>query len=263
MKRYTLAFILIILSASASRAQYAALAIDQLAGERYGWAVEYETQSGADKRALSECEKNGGDCHIVLRFRGGCGAYVVERGNNSLYGWGTAGTRAAAEARAMQEARAVGGNDLVVRVWGCNGGELIQSEEGTDMLKGVFYFHFTYSSEYEKRCFITDVMYEPNIAHKSGDTWVLNDNAETVLTPKAQKFYAFADDAVYGFLGENKDKAITRTGVDWQGTNEVKYNNSALNMNLSDRKARIEKGRQSIIKKMKADGYKIIDVDVR
>lgn len=115
-----LALMVLASSVHAQDARHAALAIDRNDGERWGWAVDYPDPGAAEQRALDECRRNGGQCHIVLRFTGGCGVYVVERGNGSLYGWGTAASRAAAEARARQEAWDRGGRDLMVRVWGCN-----------------------------------------------------------------------------------------------------------------------------------------------
>lgn len=99
--------------------EYGALAIDQNAGDAYGWAVNHYTQKQADAAALSQC---GRTCHVVVRFYGGCGAYAVERGNNSLYGWGTASSAFAAKQRAETEVRNRGGRDVVIRVWGCNAG---------------------------------------------------------------------------------------------------------------------------------------------
>lgn len=106
-------------SANAYDNQYAALAIDHNAGDQWGWAVNHYTQGEADRAALNECGRN---CRVVLRFYGGCGAYAVERGNDSLYGWGLAATKEAAQNRALAEVRARGGRDNMVRVWGCNGG---------------------------------------------------------------------------------------------------------------------------------------------
>lgn len=106
-------------SAQAQSNYYAALAIDHNAGDAYGWAVNHYTQKQADAAALSEC---GSNCRVVLRFYGGCGAYAVEPGNDSLYGWGTAPTEYAAKARAEAEVRARGGRSTVIRVWGCNAG---------------------------------------------------------------------------------------------------------------------------------------------
>lgn len=105
-------------AANAYDNQYGALAIDHNAGDQYGWAVNHYSQAQADRAALNEC---GRGCRVVVRFYGGCAAYAVERGNDSLYGWGKASTREAAQSRALAEVRARGGRDNVVRVWGCNG----------------------------------------------------------------------------------------------------------------------------------------------
>jgi hypothetical protein len=122
--KHFLTFLTIVFTMNMAKAQnseYGSLAIDATNGNQYGWAVSYDTKAEANKKAISECQKNGGNqCHTVLWFKGGCAVYVVERGNPSLYGWGAADTRAEAERIAKQEARARGASDLVVRVWGCN-----------------------------------------------------------------------------------------------------------------------------------------------
>lgn len=253
-----LLMILTLLFITETNAQNAALAIDQNNGDRYGWAVDYETQTDADKRALTECQRNGGNCNVVLRFTGGCGVYVVEQGNNSLYGWGTGNTKSEAETRARKEATAIGGKDLIVRVWGCNGnGNLVKSEEGQKMVKGVFYFYYTENSDIEKVAYVSDLMYQPGIATKSGTKWVMTNNSESILMPIAKQFYDYTDNAIYGWLGDLKDEAIKRTGYNWEGINEIKYNSEALDMNLNDRRERIEKGRQGLIKELKDEGYAI------
>jgi hypothetical protein len=106
-------------SVQAQSNYYAALAIDHNAGDGYGWAVNHYTQKQADAAALSQCGRN---CRVVVRFYGGCGAYAVEPGNDSLYGWGTASTEYGAKSRAEQEVRARGARSTVIRVWGCNAG---------------------------------------------------------------------------------------------------------------------------------------------
>lgn len=262
MKKQILFIALSLFSIVAVNAQHASLAIDQKTGDQYGWAVNYETQAAADQRALAECEKNGGDdCHIVLRFTGGCGAYVVERGNNSLYGWGTADTRIAAENRAMQEARAVGGTDLIVRVWGCNGGKLLASEEPEISLKGVYFFYFNYS-DYWKKGFVTKVLYQPNVAQKQGEKWVWTADAEEKMTPIADRFMDVVEEELYGFLGENKDKAYTRKKLDWAGMNEIDFNNSALNLTKEERQKRLEDGIESVKKICAERGAEMIWVEV-
>lgn len=123
MRMHLLAAAAVVLSLSAASAveaaknNYGALAIDYNAGSAYGWAVDHYTQANADNAALSQC---GRGCRVVLRFQGGCGAYAVERGNNSLYGWGRAADGQTAKNRALAEVYARGGRNNVVRVWGCN-----------------------------------------------------------------------------------------------------------------------------------------------
>jgi hypothetical protein len=99
----------------------ASLAIDRRNGTRYGWAVDYPGWVESDRRALAECQRNGGRCQVVLRFTGGCGAYAADQAKgSSVYGWGTARSRQDAENRARGEARTRGGTNVVTRVWGCN-----------------------------------------------------------------------------------------------------------------------------------------------
>lgn len=103
------------------RGNTASLAIDRRNGSRYGWAVDYESLSGSDARALAECKRGTSNCQVVLRFTGGCGAYAADQTKgSSVYGWGTAGSRNEAESRARAEARKRGGTSIVTRVWGCN-----------------------------------------------------------------------------------------------------------------------------------------------
>ena len=57
----------LVCTASVASAQppVGALAIDVRQGDRYGWAVDYETAGAAQARALSEC---GGGCRVVSQF---------------------------------------------------------------------------------------------------------------------------------------------------------------------------------------------------
>ncbi len=103
------------------RGNTASLAIDRRNGSRYGWAVDYQSLSGSDTRALAECKRGGSGCQVVLRFTGGCGAFAADQARgSSIYGWGTALTRGEAENRAQSEARKRGGTNITTRVWGCN-----------------------------------------------------------------------------------------------------------------------------------------------
>ena len=99
----------------------AALAIDRREGSRYGWAIDHRTREEADARAMTECQRLGGNCQIVLRFTGGCGAYAVDQQRGSTaWGWGTDRERGPAESRAASEVTRRGGTLPATRVWGCN-----------------------------------------------------------------------------------------------------------------------------------------------
>ena len=59
---------------SRAQAPVGALAVDERQGDQWGWAVDYETASAAQERALGEC---GADCSVVLTF-GRCAAYAAD-----------------------------------------------------------------------------------------------------------------------------------------------------------------------------------------
>lgn len=262
------ALIMLLLSSTAMQGQnsekgdYASLAIDRKDGELYGWAINYNSQSAADERALGECEKNGGDCHVVLRFKGGCGVYVVERGNGSLYGWGTANTRTEAENRAMEEARARGGNDLVVRVWGCNDGSLQDFEEVQPNVKGVYNFYMTYAGD-ENKVFVTRPVFHPGVAQKNGDRWVWTSDAKKIMYPAGKKFMDAVVEDLYGFLGDLKDQAIEEVKVDWKGKNELEHSNSTINLSNAERLRKMEAAVESVHELAEKEGAKLIIVDVK
>ncbi len=260
MKNLIFICLIVVFTAGAVEAQYASLAIDQKAGDQYGWTINYETQAEADEWAMKECEEGGSDnCYIVLRFEGGCGAYVVERGNNSLYGWGTADTRSAAVNRAKSEARAIGGTNLVVRVWGCNGGNLIDSKI-TKRFKGVFFYYFLYAAD-ENRCFVTDALYQPSVARKQGGRWVWTDDAEEIMKRRADKWMDVIEDNLYGYLGDLKDEAYTRGKLDWKGKNEVDHNNQAFSWTLKKRQEFMGYAVNQAIKLCNAEGAEVVKVD--
>jgi len=245
----------------AQKGDFASLAIDSRNGNQYGWAINYNLQHGADARALKECESKGGNkCQIVLRFKGGCGAYVVERGNSSLDGWGTADSRQEAEKIAKNETRAQGGKNLVVRAWGCNDKPLEDSEEVALNLNGVYLFHLYFNKE-EKRCFITNPIYQPQVAEKKNDKWIWTNDAEQLLYPKAKKFLDIVTEKLYGYLGDLKDKAITQN-PNWQGLNEIANKNYALDYPHSERKESMESAIQKVIQHYKNEGFKIEIIDM-
>ena len=96
-----------------------ALAIDERQGDRWGWAVDYETAAAAAAAALGEC---GAGCSVVLRFDR-CGAYAADQATGSTaYGWGESYASVdGARQRALTECGSRGGTGCVVRAWGCNG----------------------------------------------------------------------------------------------------------------------------------------------
>ena len=107
-------------SSAAAQTPAGALAIDERQGDQWGWAVDYETASAAQGRALQEC---GSGCSVVLTF-GRCAAYAADQdAGSTAVGWAESYDSAAgARQAALSECGARGGGSgCVVRVWGCNG----------------------------------------------------------------------------------------------------------------------------------------------
>ena len=97
-----------------------ALAIDERRGDKYGWAVDYESEAAAWEAALSEC---GAGCSVVLTFAR-CGAYAADQdADSTAVGWAESYASAdGARQTALSECRArSGGSGCIVRAWGCNG----------------------------------------------------------------------------------------------------------------------------------------------
>ncbi|MGB2059103.1 DUF4189 domain-containing protein [uncultured Alcanivorax sp.] len=95
-----------------------ALAIDSNQGDQYGFSYDYGTLSEAQSRALSEC---GYGCRVVQTFSSGCAAYAADQARGStVYGWGTASNGGQAQNTALQYCRSRGGQQCMVRAWGCN-----------------------------------------------------------------------------------------------------------------------------------------------
>ena len=103
-----------------AQAPVGALAIDERQGDQYGWAVDYESASVAQGRALQEY---GSGCSVVLTF-GRCAAYASDQdADSTAVGWAEAyASGAAARQAALSECSSRGGGSgCTVRVWGCNG----------------------------------------------------------------------------------------------------------------------------------------------
>lgn len=116
--------------------KYGALAIDRSNGYYYGWAIDYETQSEADARALQECRNRGGNCSIVMRWEGGlCAVYRTIDGEvGTAYGWGVASSRGEADRIATNECqKRSNGTPCSNYVWGCNS---IEKKEIDDFWDG-------------------------------------------------------------------------------------------------------------------------------
>ena len=64
---------------AAAQPPVGALAVDERQGDQWGWAVDYETASAAQERALGEC---GSGCSVVLTF-GRCAAYASDQDADS------------------------------------------------------------------------------------------------------------------------------------------------------------------------------------
>jgi len=257
--------LLTIQSTKAQTGDYGSLAIDAINGNQYGWAVNFDTQAEANKKALSECQKNGGnDCHTVLWFKGGCAAYVVDRDSASLYGWGAANTQAEAERIAKQEARARGGSDLVVRVWGCNDDILQSSDSEMPGMQGTYVLHFS-KSESDKKAYISNIYFQPNVVKKTGDSWSWTSDAAQIMTPNATGFYDKVEEDSYGYLTkEERKKVLTRNpNVDWEGVSEFKYLKSSLNItDMQKRRDKIEAVKQQLIDASNNDGLEIITINL-
>lgn len=103
--------------------KFGALAIDKSKGFYYGWSYDYDNQEAAEKKALEECKKQGGNCSIVLSFSGeGCAAYrTIKLTEGTAYGWGVAKTKADADAIAIAECKKRSNGKMPTNyVWACN-----------------------------------------------------------------------------------------------------------------------------------------------
>ena len=109
---------------AAKATKFGALAVDRKQGFVYGWAYDQPSRSEASDFAMNECSKRNGQCSVVVEFAGeGCASYhTLSAEDGSAYGWGTAATQGAAEARSLQECNAFadGKASCSNHVWSCN-----------------------------------------------------------------------------------------------------------------------------------------------
>ncbi|MFD1293523.1 DUF4189 domain-containing protein [Lutibacter holmesii] len=249
----------------AQEGQYGSLAIDAINGNQYGWAVNYNTQTQANKKAISECEKNGGNnCHTVLWFNGGCAVYVVDKDNPGLYGYGYANTKQEAEKIARKEASLRGATNITVRVWGCNSESIKNAELLPPQLQGTFVMHFTKSADY-KKAFLSNIYYEPNVIEKSGDSWKWTRGAQELMTPNSAKFMIKVNNDLFSYLTPKQRLVFLPkdSNLNWEASSEFVYLKSSLNNgSLQERKKRFIDLREALKKSVEADGYKIINIEI-
>jgi hypothetical protein len=103
--------------------KFGALAIDRSNGFYYGWSFDHSTLSEAEKKAIEECNKKGGNCTVVLSYSGnGCAAYRTIDGKvGTAFGWGLANTKEEANAIATKECiKRSNGKNPANFVWSCN-----------------------------------------------------------------------------------------------------------------------------------------------
>ncbi|MEO8761181.1 MAG: FISUMP domain-containing protein [Bacteroidia bacterium] len=103
--------------------KFGALAIDRSNGFYYGWTADSPSQLEAEKNAIEECKKLGGNCTIVLSFSGtGCAAYrTIEGKAGTAFGWGLAKTKEEADVIATKEClKRSNGKKPTNFVWSCN-----------------------------------------------------------------------------------------------------------------------------------------------
>lgn len=255
------ASILIVFSMLSQNGNNGSLAIDANNGNQYGWAINYSSQQEANKKAISECEKAGGNnCSTVLWFEGGCAVYVIDKNNPEIYGWGCANTQTEAENIAKNEAKARGGTNLIVRVWGCNDNELTDHDVTNPTSNGVFIFHYT-KSEKEKKAYISNMMYYNNVAQKNNETWTWKPNAEKILSPKASTFYDKVTESLYYYMSaKEKEQYLTRNpNLDWEGISDIKYVKALLDfVSVEKRKVLFNKTREKLINDLEEENYTII-----
>lgn len=89
---------------------YGAIAMNKYTG-RTGYSYNYHSIEAAKSEAILQC---GSNCRSMLWFKNGCGAIAF--GHHGRYGAGIAGSRRAAEARAVSEC---GLSSCRPKVWAC------------------------------------------------------------------------------------------------------------------------------------------------
>lgn len=103
--------------------KFGALAVDRGRAFVFGFSHDYPSRAEAERRALEEARKRGGNPAVVLVWSGaGCGAYrTVDPKDGDAYGWGVARTQSDADAIAQREAmKRSNGRATWNNAWACN-----------------------------------------------------------------------------------------------------------------------------------------------
>ena len=111
--------VLAIASVPEARAQayYGAITYSETTGI-HGYSYDYQSRSGAESRAINECENvsGRGDCYVLIWFRNACGA--LAESYEGAYGSGWGSDRAIAEQYALQSCSQYGRGCTISR-WVC------------------------------------------------------------------------------------------------------------------------------------------------
>lgn len=99
---------------------YAALAISSSTGV-YGYGFNYDTQRGADDRAMQECRQRtqATDCRVYARFQRAC--IALAQATNNAFGWAIGYAADERSERALNECAFRNGGDCKVAAQFCSG----------------------------------------------------------------------------------------------------------------------------------------------
>lgn len=102
MSKYAIALIAVFLmfggsSTQAQAQSYGAIAYSPSSGA-HGYSFGYRNQSGAQQRALRECNVRGRGCRVAIWYKNACGAVAVAPNGSWGSGWGNSKQRANYEA---------------------------------------------------------------------------------------------------------------------------------------------------------------------
>ena len=82
-----------------------------------GWSYDYRTKGEAERKALTECAKNGDDCKVVVTIYNSCAA--VAAGDDKCFAVAEARRGEQAQANAVAACTKQGGANCEVQAWSC------------------------------------------------------------------------------------------------------------------------------------------------